>query len=61
MLEEVAKHGITVKTNLLKGIDQVPELVKLSEEGKIKGKGIIVIDEDAIKRERSWAPNTKPP
>ena len=54
MLATVAKHGISVTTHPLTGIDKVPELVELARAGKIKGKGIILIDEDAIAKQKDY-------
>ena len=51
MLEVVAKNGITVKTNLFHGLEQLPELVRWAHSGRMQGKGIIIMDEEAVKRE----------
>ena len=51
MLEVVAKNGITVKTNLFYGLEQLPELVERAHSGKMQGKGLIVVDEEAVKKE----------
>jgi len=53
MLDVVAKNGITVKTNAFHGLEQLPTLVKLAHSGKMQGKGIIIMDEEAIKKERT--------
>ena len=44
MLELVAKHNITVKTNPFYGLKEVPKLLELARSGKMQGKGIIVVD-----------------
>ncbi|MBE7182352.1 MAG: zinc-binding dehydrogenase [Terriglobus roseus] len=48
MLEDVAKYGVTVTTHPVKGLDRVPELVELAHSGKLRGKGIVVIDQAQI-------------
>ncbi|KAF1355497.1 chaperonin 10-like protein [Delphinella strobiligena] len=52
MLECVAEHGIKVKTNPFHGLDQIENLTKLVHGGKIKGKAIIIVDDDQIKHEK---------
>lgn len=52
MLEVIAEHGITVKTNAFHGLDKIKELTDLVHGGKIQGKAIIVVDEEQIKKER---------
>lgn len=52
MLDVVADHGVSVKTNLFKGLGEIQELVELAHSGKMKGKGIIVIDQEQIRKER---------
>jgi len=52
MLEVVAKHGVTVTTHAVRGVDKVPEIVELSLSGKLKGKGVVIIDEEAVKKAR---------
>ncbi|MCJ1397076.1 hypothetical protein MMC11_000268 [Xylographa trunciseda] len=55
MLDVVAKNGITVKTNPFHGLEQLPTLVKLAHSGKMQGKGIIIVDEEAITKEQEEA------
>lgn len=52
MLKVVADHNITVKTNPLSGLKKIPELLELAHSGKMKGKGIIIVDEQQIDEER---------
>jgi len=52
MLQVVAEHGITVKTNPFKGLDKIKELTELVHGGKIQGKAIILVDEEQIKKEK---------
>lgn len=52
MLQVVAEHGIAVRTNAFQGLGQMEELVRLAESGKMKGKGIVVMDAEQINKER---------
>ncbi|MCJ1431733.1 hypothetical protein MMC27_001088 [Xylographa pallens] len=52
MLEVVAKNGITVKTNMFYGLEQLPELVESAHSGRMQGKGLIIVDEEAVKKEQ---------
>ena len=58
MLDLIAKHNITVKTNPFHGIKKLPELLELVHSGKLAGKGIIVVDEQAMKTEREATSDT---
>ncbi len=51
MLEVIAKHGIRVRTNVFHGLKQVPDLVEALRNGKIQGKGIVIVDEEAVRRQ----------
>lgn len=48
MLDVVAEHKISLKTNPFNGIKKLPELVELAHSGKMAGKGIIIVDEKQI-------------
>ncbi|KAJ5609969.1 hypothetical protein N7510_006688 [Penicillium lagena] len=50
MLDIVVKHNIKVNTNIFYGIEEIPKAVDMLRRGKYQGKGVIVIDEDALKR-----------
>lgn len=52
MLQVVAEHSISAKTNSFHGLNEISNLVDLAHGGKIKGKGIIIVDEEQIKNER---------
>ena len=52
MLDMVAKHHISVKTNAFQGLKKIPELVKMAHGGHMQGKGIIIVDEAAVESER---------
>ena len=43
MLKLVAKGGILVRRKVVQGLEGVEELVKDTEEGKIVGKGVVVL------------------
>lgn len=46
MLDLVAKHGIEVQTNVFKGLGEIKKVVELAESGEMKGKAVIVVNED---------------
>ncbi|KAF2645486.1 GroES-like protein [Massarina eburnea CBS 473.64] len=52
MLDVVAEHGISVQTNAFQGLGEMEKLVHLAESGNMKGKGIIVMDKEQIKKEK---------
>ncbi len=52
MLKVVSENGIRVKTNPFNGIKEVPKAVELAHSGKMQGKPVIIIDEEAIANER---------
>lgn len=52
MLEMVAEHGISVKTNSFKGIKAIPELIDFVHTGKMAGKAIIIVDEEQVNAEK---------
>lgn len=50
MLDLVAEHNITVKTNLFFGLEEIPKLIEFAHSGKMAGKGVVIVDEDEISR-----------
>lgn len=50
MLELVAQHRISVKTNPFFGLKEISKLMDLVHSDNMAGKGIIVVDEDEQKR-----------
>jgi len=52
MLDVVAEHKITVKTNAFHGLKEIKKLIELAEGGHMKGKGIIIVDQKQIDKER---------
>ncbi|KAF1981841.1 GroES-like protein [Aulographum hederae CBS 113979] len=51
MLDVVAEHNISVKTNPVHGLHELPKLVELAHSGKMQGKGIVIIDEEQTKKQ----------
>ncbi|KAL9014208.1 MAG: hypothetical protein Q9173_001139 [Seirophora scorigena] len=43
---------ITVKTNPFFGLQEIPNLVELAHRGKMAGKGVLIVDEDEIRKEK---------
>lgn len=50
MLQMVAEHNISVKTNPFYGLHEIPKLVELAESGKMAGKGVIIVDFEEVKK-----------
>ena len=50
MLQVVAEHGISVKTNPFFGLEEIPRLIELVESKKMAGKGVIIVDEEEMKK-----------
>lgn len=48
MLAEYARHGIKVDTNIFLGLDQVSVMVDMLKSGKLKGKAVCVVDQEAL-------------
>lgn len=57
MLRVVDVHGITVKTNSFSGLKEIEKVVELAESGKMKGKGIIIMDPEQIEKEKKLGAN----
>ncbi|KAJ4301132.1 hypothetical protein N0V90_003222 [Kalmusia sp. IMI 367209] len=51
MLQLVAEHGISVNANVFKGLREMEKLIELAESGKMKGKGIIIMDQGQVDKE----------
>ncbi|KAK3328210.1 chaperonin 10-like protein [Cercophora scortea] len=56
MMKFVAEHGIEVRTNVFRGLERIGELVDAVERGEVKGKAVVVVDEEQIRRERERGP-----
>ncbi|TEY76482.1 hypothetical protein BOTCAL_0058g00290 [Botryotinia calthae] len=52
MLELVSKHNIKIQTNPFKGLEEIPKAVELAHSGRMKGKPVIIVDDEAIEREK---------
>ena len=52
MLNLVSEHKIHVETNIFHGLNEVPKMVELAHSGKMKGKAVVVIDEEAHRAEQ---------
>ncbi|KAL8779801.1 MAG: hypothetical protein Q9213_006759 [Squamulea squamosa] len=52
MLEFVAEHNITVKTNPFFGLREIPKLAELAHSGKMAGKAVVIVDEDEIRKQK---------
>jgi propanol-preferring alcohol dehydrogenase len=52
MLALVAGHGIGVHTNAFNGLDEIEKVVELAHSGRMKGKGIIIVDKEQVAMER---------
>ncbi|KAF2266389.1 GroES-like protein [Lojkania enalia] len=52
MLQVVDEHRISVDMNPFNGLDEIAKLIELAKSGKMKGKGIIIVDPEQIKKEK---------
>jgi propanol-preferring alcohol dehydrogenase len=52
MLNLVSKHNVKIQTNPFKGLNDIPKAVELAQSGKMKGKPVIIIDDEAIANEK---------
>lgn len=50
MLEIVAEHNISVKTNPFFGLREIPKLIELAHSGKMQGKAVVIVDEEEMNR-----------
>lgn len=51
MLQMVVDHNITVAKNVFQGLNKIPELVECAHQGKMQGKGVVVVDEEQVRNE----------
>ena len=49
MLETVVKHDIQIESKIFQGLHEVPRAVEMLQTGQYRGKGIIVVDEEAAR------------
>ncbi|KAI1328548.1 GroES-like protein [Xylariaceae sp. FL0255] len=52
MMDYIAEHGIKVNTHPFQGLDRIEELLHLVESGKLRGKAVIVVDQEQIEAEK---------
>lgn len=52
MVSFIAEHGVKVETNVLEGLDKIDDLLTMVRSGKIRGKAVIIIDQDQIEKEK---------
>jgi alcohol dehydrogenase, propanol-preferring len=53
MLDVVSRHDVKVKTNPFKGLMELPKAVELAHSGKMQGKPVVLIDDEAIEKEKN--------
>ncbi|KAB5529035.1 chaperonin 10-like protein [Coniochaeta sp. 2T2.1] len=53
MLEAVVKHGIHSRNEVFQGLDKIGELTHLVFSGKLRGKAVIVVDQEQVDKEKS--------
>ncbi|EXJ60750.1 hypothetical protein A1O7_04903 [Cladophialophora yegresii CBS 114405] len=53
MLNDAAKHGVKVETNIFYGLEEVPKMVELAHSGKMKGKAVCVVDKAEFDKEKA--------
>ncbi len=52
MLQIVAEHRISVRTNPFFGLNEIHKLLELVHSGKMAGKGVVIVDEEEGRRVR---------
>jgi propanol-preferring alcohol dehydrogenase len=52
MLKLVSENGIKVKTNPFDGLKELPKAVELAHSGKMQGKPVVLIDQEAIEEQK---------
>ncbi|EOD52857.1 putative alcohol dehydrogenase protein [Neofusicoccum parvum UCRNP2] len=53
MMKVVSENGISVKTNPVHGLNEIPKLLELARSGKMSGKGIVIVDPKQIEHEKT--------
>lgn len=53
MLDVVAEHGVSVQRNAFHGLNEIPKLMELAHSGRMKGKGMIIVDQAQIDKQNS--------
>jgi propanol-preferring alcohol dehydrogenase len=52
MLKVVSEKGIRIKTNPFNGLRELSKAVELAHSGKMQGKPVVLIDQEAIKKQK---------
>ncbi|PVH85886.1 GroES-like protein [Cadophora sp. DSE1049] len=52
MLRVASENKISVRTNPFHGLKEIPKAVELAHSGKMQGKPVIIIDNEAIQKEK---------
>ena len=52
-MKVVDEHRISVHTNPFQGLKEMKQLVELAEGGKMKGKGVVIMDPEQIEKEKA--------
>jgi len=56
MLNLVSAHDIKAMTNLFNWLKKISVVVELAHSGKMKGKAVVLTDEEAIENKRNqWS------
>ncbi|OJD36838.1 alcohol dehydrogenase protein [Diplodia corticola] len=53
MMKVVSENGISVRTNPVQGLEEIPKLLELVRSGKMAGKGIVIVDPKQIEHEKT--------
>ena len=59
MLEQYAKHSLTVQKEIFYGLDKVPLMAERLHSGKVKGKAVCVVNKELLDLDKLEKPNTK--
>jgi len=52
MLDLVAEHNISVQNNIFHGLKEIDKLIGLVHTGKMKGKGVVIVDQAQVEQEK---------
>ncbi|KAH8662605.1 chaperonin 10-like protein [Xylariales sp. PMI_506] len=52
MVAAVAEHGVSVEVNAFQGLESIAELIEKVKSGKLKGKAVVVVDQEQIDAEK---------
>jgi alcohol dehydrogenase, propanol-preferring len=60
LVEFVVEHDIEVETKVFEGLDSLPDVLRVAEEGKVSGKLVVVLDKEAVERDNLVEGGIKP-